>query len=273
MMQEQVAEGQGDRVPGGADRRREEAAAGRGQTKLQLAGLALALGLLSGCTSINEMTQSPEAAAAEEPQRVTTEGAKDQFPSLGEVPAAPKAPTAPAEREKIVAEMVEDRNQATFSTTPLVTEAAPDIFASSVIISGDSVTVSTQQAGLPAPAGSGGGQLAAIIFFSHGSNDLDAKDRRVLRDIAALQRQRGGSLRIVGHASSRTHNATPNEHQIANFDMSLARANAVLDELLNLGVGADVMRAEALGDAEPVYHEFMPSGEAGNRRVEIFLEN
>ena len=26
-------------------------------------------------------------------------------------------------------------------------------------------------------------------------------------------------------------------------------------------------------DAEPVYHEFLPSGEAGNRRVEIFLEN
>jgi outer membrane protein OmpA-like peptidoglycan-associated protein len=271
MMQDQVADGRGDLASGGVDRRGERAAAGHGQARLRLAVLALAFGLLSGCTAVNEMTQSTEAAAAKEPQRVTTEGAKDQFPTLGDVPSTPKAHTAPAEREKMVAEMVEDRSQATFSPQPLETAAAPDIFASSVVISGDSVTVSTQVAGLPAPAG--GGQLAAIIFFSHGSSDLDAKDRQILKDIASLHQQRGGSLRIVGHASSRTRNSTPNEHQIANFDMSLTRANAVRDELLQLGIAADAMRAEALGDAEPVYHEFMPSGEAGNRRVEIFLEN
>ena len=80
-------------------------------------------------------------------------------------------------------------------------------------------------------------------------------------------------MRIVGHASSRTQNTTPDEHQLANFDTSLIRAEAVQEALLDLGVPADAMQTEALGDAEPVYHEFMPSGEAGNRRVEIFLEN
>ena len=200
--------------------------------------------------------------------------AADDVPNLAEVPAQPPATTAPEERQAIVEELQVDRSQATYSEpAPLETEAPRDPFASSLIITGDSVTSSDQVAGLPLQTAAGPGQLAAIVFFGHGSAALDGGDRSVLRDVAALREQRGGSLRVVGHASSRTHNTTPDEHQIANFDMSLSRANAVLEELLSLGVPADAARAEAVGDAEPVYHEFMPSGEAGNRRAEIFLEN
>jgi outer membrane protein OmpA-like peptidoglycan-associated protein len=206
------------------------------------------------------------------------QAAEEEFPTLAEVPAQPPATTAPEERQTIVEELEEDRAEATYTQpdgepAPLETAAPRDPFASSLIISGDSVTSSDQVAGLPLQTAAGPGQLAAIVFFGHGSAELDGGDRSVLRDVAALREQRGGSLRVVGHASSRTHNTTPDEHQIANFDMSLSRANAVLEELLRLGVPADAARAEAVGDAEPVYHEFMPSGEAGNRRAEIFLEN
>jgi flagellar motor protein MotB len=31
--------------------------------------------------------------------------------------------------------------------------------------------------------------------------------------------------------------------------------------------------AEARADNQPVFHEFMPTGEAGNRRAEIYLAN
>ena len=238
---------------------------------LVAAGLALAA--LGGCAALQDATQTPEQAAAERPTQVTAEGAKDTFPNLAEVPKEPRPYTAPEERERVMAEMAEDRSQATFTgAAPLETAAPRDPFASSLIIDGDSVTASDQVAGLPLQT-SAGGQLAAIIFFSHGSSDLDARDRRVLNDVAALYRQRGGSLRIVGHASSRTQNATPVEHQLANFETSLVRAEAVQEALMALGVPSEAMRAEAVGDAEPVYHEFMPSGEAGNRRVEIFLEN
>jgi outer membrane protein OmpA-like peptidoglycan-associated protein len=249
------------------------------------AGLAVATALaLAGCAALKDATETPEQAAARQPSKVSTEGAKDAFPTLGEVPSETRPQTAPEDREKVMAEMAEDRARATFTApagtapadepAPLETAAAPrDPFASSLIISGDSVTTSEQHAGLPLQTGAGPGQLAAIIFFPHGSSDLGARDRSILRDLAALQQQRGGGLRVVGHASSRTRNATPDEHQVANFDMSLIRANAVLEELLRLGVSAEAVRAEAVGDAEPVYHEFMPSGEAGNRRVEIFLEN
>ena len=226
-----------DKQEAGAPAALEVTRAGR-----SLAAVALALAL-AACTAVSEMTQSPEQAEAETPQRVTTEGAKDKFPNLSTVPDEAPASLAPEERERIIMEMQQDRERATFSEPPPLVTAA------------------------------GGGQLAAIIFFGHGSSDLDARDRSVLRDVAALHQQRGGRLRIVGHASSRTRNTTPDEHQIANFDMSLVRAEAVQAELLALGVAVEAMTAEALGDAEPVYHEFMPSGEAGNRRVEIFLEN
>jgi flagellar motor protein MotB len=241
-----------------------------------LAG-ALAAGLLAlaGCAALKDATQTPEQAAAEQPGTISTEGAKDEFPNLGEVPDPPQSQLSPDEREQIMADMAADRERATFTgdPAPLETAAAPDVFATSLIISGDATTSRQQVAGLPAAAGGGPGQLAAIIFFGHGSSDLDARDRSVLRDVAALQQQRGGRLRLVGHASSRTQNTTPDEHQLANFDMSLARAESVQEALLALGVESDVVQAEAVGDAEPVYHEFMPSGEAGNRRVEIFLEN
>lgn len=235
--------------------------------------VAAALLVLAGCAAVDDATQTSEEAAAEQPQRVTTEGAKDEFPTLGEVPDAAQPYLAPEERERVLQEMMEDRRQATYTEpAPLVTAAPSDPPGTSVIISGNEIVTREQVAGLPLQT-SAGGQLAAIIFFGHGSSDLDGRDRSILRDLAALRQQRGGRLRVVGHASSRTQNTTPDEHQIANFDMSMARAESVTEELLALGVPADAVQTEALGDAEPVYHEFMPSGEAGNRRVEIFLEN
>ena len=38
-----------------------------------------------------------------------------------------------------------------------------------------------------------------------------------------------------------------------------------------LGAPSGSVRTEARADAQPVYHEFMPTGESGNRRAEIFL--
>lgn len=235
---------------------------------------AVLVAVVTGCAALEDATRTPEEAAAEQPSRVSTAGAEEAFPNLAEVPTETPAHTPPTQRQETLEQLADDRAGATYTEpAPLETAAPRDPFASSLIISGDQVSSREGVAGVPATTAAGPGQLAAIIFFGHGSASLDARDRSVLRDVAALQRQRGGSLRVVGHASSRTRNSTPDEHQLANFEMSLERANIVLDELVALGVPADAAHAEAVGDAEPVYHEFMPSGEAGNRRVEIFLEN
>jgi outer membrane protein OmpA-like peptidoglycan-associated protein len=116
-------------------------------------------------------------------------------------------------------------------------------------------------------------QLVAVIYFGHSSAQLDASDRGVLREVVALHRQRGGRIRVIGHASAHTGVVDQIKHRTANFAMSLKRANAVAAGLVALGAAKDEVRAEARGDAQPVFHEFMPTGEAGNRRTEIFLEN
>ncbi len=95
----------------------------------------------------------------------------------------------------------------------------------------------------------------------------------MLRDVVALRRQRGATIRVVGHASAQTAVTDQISHDLANFEMSLKRANSVAAELIALGAARDRVRAEARSDKQPVYHEFMSTGQAGNRRVEIFLEN
>ena len=118
-----------------------------------------------------------------------------------------------------------------------------------------------------------GAQLVAVIYFAHSSARLDGTDRGVLRDVVALQRQSGAKIRVIGHASANTAVTDQITHDLTNFEMSLQRANSVAAALIALGAASDSVRAEARSDKQPVYHEFMTTGQAGNRRAEIFLEN
>jgi outer membrane protein OmpA-like peptidoglycan-associated protein len=54
--------------------------------------------------------------------------------------------------------------------------------------------------------------------------------------------------------------------------ISLDRANAVAAELVRQGVPPDRLEVIAQGARMPIYAETSPTGEAGNRRAEIFIE-
>ncbi len=123
----------------------------------------------------------------------------------------------------------------------------------------------------PRPLGSGAVRVATIQF-ENGSASLSASDRRILADVRQLQRERGGRIHIVGHASSRTRTMDPVQHKMVNFKVSVDRANIVARELMRLGTKQDELLVDAVSDTSPVFYEFMPSGEAGNRRAEIYLE-
>ncbi len=112
----------------------------------------------------------------------------------------------------------------------------------------------------------------ASIYFNHGSARLNAHDRSVLRGVARLHREQGGTMRVIGHASSRTVNLGTVKHQVANFRVSVERANVVVRELLRLGVDPTTIFVGAVSDGEPIYYEVMPAGEAGNRRAEIYVD-
>ncbi|MEH6525190.1 MAG: OmpA family protein, partial [Sneathiella sp.] len=112
-----------------------------------------------------------------------------------------------------------------------------------------------------------------IIFFQQGSNRIGRNDKQKLKKIADTQQRSGGVLKVVGHASSRTRELPLDEHMIVNLNASQRRATAVAQTFLDLGIAGDDLIIESVSDAAPLSLEAMPSEEAKNRRVEIFLLN
>ena len=62
-------------------------------------------------------------------------------------------------------------------------------------------------------------QLATILF-PNGSSKLSKYEINILRNVAKRQKSRGGILKIIGHASSRTANLDPIRHKFVNFNIS-----------------------------------------------------
>jgi len=163
--------------------------------------------------------------------------------------------------------------------TVVVSSAGVETMGSSVIgdtgvastgleVGGAGGAMSSGQTVLPA-----GALRVATIQFNNGSARLSAEDRRVLRQVSDLQRSQGGRLQVIGHASSRTRDMDLVRHKMVNFKVSADRADAVARELTRLGVAAGDIVIGAVADAIPAYYEIMPSGEAGNRRAEVYLIN
>jgi len=127
---------------------------------------------------------------------------------------------------------------------------------------------------LQLPSGpASGGERVATILFANGSYALTGRDRQILGEIVRLQRKRGGKIRVVGHASSRTRNMDPVRHKMVNYKVSVDRAEIIGKQLMRLGIASADVYVDARSDTMPLYYESMPSGEAGNRRAEIYLEN
>ncbi|MEE8173645.1 MAG: OmpA family protein, partial [Alphaproteobacteria bacterium] len=113
---------------------------------------------------------------------------------------------------------------------------------------------------------------AASIPFAVGSSALNSSDRRTLKKVAKLYNKFGGIVRVIGHASRRTRDMDSDSHQWVNFQLSLDRATAVSMELARLGVPAAAVMVMARSDNEPLTYEYMPEGEADNRRADIYIE-
>lgn len=128
---------------------------------------------------------------------------------------------------------------------------------------------------LPAPAVPAMPVLGqvAVIYFADGATNPTASDLAVLREVADLYRRQGGRLRVVGHSSQRSSTMDPVKRQLGYLDESSKRADAVARALAKLGVPGSQIGVEAAGASQPLYDEGTTAGEAGNRRVEIFLDN
>jgi outer membrane protein OmpA-like peptidoglycan-associated protein len=125
---------------------------------------------------------------------------------------------------------------------------------------------------VPAGAAPVAGQPVAVVFFTESSAALSDRAQWVLHNVYLLQQQQGGRLRIVGNASLHTVTMDPQKHDQVNYRISQSRANAVARALINMGVAQGSIGVAAQGSQAPIFYEFMPTGEAANRRVEIYLD-
>lgn len=112
-----------------------------------------------------------------------------------------------------------------------------------------------------------------VLQFDYGSATLTAADRAALSEVLPAIGVYGDTVRIVGHASHLSGLQDDSKRKWANFALSMQRAEAVAMELASQGVATDRIIVEAAGDSVPVYYQSaMPTGEPGDRRVEIFIE-
>jgi len=151
---------------------------------------------------------------------------------------------------------------------PAASAPAPTASSQSVIVNEDAIGGGAFAA---APTFSGRPYLASTIYFGHGSARLTAAEQAEIAEVARTAASSGAGVQVVGHASSRTADLSFRDHDMANFEISLKRAQAVANALIAAGVPAERVRVEAVSDTQPEYYEVMPSGEAGNRRAEIVL--
>jgi outer membrane protein OmpA-like peptidoglycan-associated protein len=154
------------------------------------------------------------------------------------------------------------------SVSPIVR----DTYNAALVATSRSITrtASAQPVAFQGQAASG--SAAVTVQFGHDSAGLPRAGGATVRQVAEQYKARGGVIRVVGHASSETKNMPVVEHNLANFKVSLDRAQTVANELIRLGVPPDAIFVEARGASDPAFFESMPAGAAGNRRVEIFLD-
>jgi outer membrane protein OmpA-like peptidoglycan-associated protein len=218
-------------------------------------------------TPAPEVAKAPPPVATPVPPPVTA----PPPPQVAAVPPAPRiAPPTPVPPAPSVAAPRPPSSvpSALVPSPPAVAAPAP---GGAVVVDRSALDGLGGLPGAGVSSGAVGGEQVATIQFAQSSARLDDRDRAILRQVAAIQRQSGGSIVVVGHASSRTQQLDKVEHEIANLNVSMARANAVAAALIDSGVARELVSVEAVSDGQPLYAESMPTGEAGNRRAEVFL--
>ena len=240
--------------------------------------------LLAGCSSISDAVNPVEwrkggrdlVFGKDSQPRPPVPGAGQPIPNLNTVPERPE-PSSRERRGQVQGGLVSDR------------EAARRYSRDAVRRQGDPVNPlqtsprTSPWAAAPPPGGVQslsdfnpsavrGSYQVATIQFDNGSSRLNARDRRIIRQVFAQQRQTGGTIRIVGHASRRTATEDEVRHKEVKLRVSAARADAVARELIRIGARPGSLFVGAVSSQYPRYHEYLPSGEAGNRRAEIFID-
>jgi len=107
--------------------------------------------------------------------------------------------------------------------------------------------------------------LQGEVLFKTGKWDLKAGAMAKLNQIAEALRGKEQPIVVFGY----TDNVGTREN---NMDLSLKRASAVRDYLVQRGIPSDLLTAQGKGPDEPVSDNSSVDGRASNRRVEIVVK-
>lgn len=106
------------------------------------------------------------------------------------------------------------------------------------------------------------------LLFGSGDADLTNPGRDVVQGLVSLLEQYDGEISVEGHTDSVPID-TPRFP--SNWELSSARATAILRYLVKAGVDPSRLRAVGYADTRPLQTNATNQGRAANRRVEILI--
>ena len=111
-------------------------------------------------------------------------------------------------------------------------------------------------------------RLSDGMLFDSGNDALREPAIKVLQRIAVELKKRPVSVRVEGHTDNRPiHNA----HFRSNWDLSTARATAVVARLASEGIEAPLLSAAGYGEFHPLGENASEEGKKKNRRVDLVI--
>jgi len=100
------------------------------------------------------------------------------------------------------------------------------------------------------------------VFFDFDMSNITPESARVISEAASRARATGAvAIQVIGHADR----SGPTDY---NQRLSIRRANAVRDELVRNGIGADTITIEGRGETDPLVPTADGVREPQNRRAE-----
>jgi len=228
-------------------------------------------------------------------------GSDQPYPNLASVPEKPPQPTPKDKRTDLVKKLEADSRSAVYqpdlSQAPQIPPepaALPPGFLTAnapVKLPPEAPVIQRSTSAGPAPqpkqsadssAGTPSGGTpssetsdrfgrVAVVLFQSGSSQVDQAQVAELKPVVVTLHAQGGVLRVVGYAAHRGGAAGERE-KIADFNLSLDRANAVGRALIGLGVKPSELILRAEGDRAPLLSIAGVGGNAAEQRADIYYE-
>jgi chemotaxis protein MotB len=115
-------------------------------------------------------------------------------------------------------------------------------------------------------------QLRNDVLFDKGDADVKPDGKQALAEIASTLRGVGAKrFQVAGHTDTEPITTDKKKDFPTNWELSAARAIAVVKLLVSEGVDPGALSAAGYGPYDPVASNGTPDGQAKNRRIEITL--